>query len=64
MKNGFKDGCMPIVGVDACFLKGLCKGQLMAAVGSDANSNVYPIAMAVVEAKTKEAGHGSWRRLL
>ena len=26
MKNGFKEGCRLVVGVDACFLKGLYKG--------------------------------------
>jgi hypothetical protein len=50
MKNGFNKGCRPIVGVDACFLKGHYKRQLMAVVGRDANNNMYPIAMAVVEA--------------
>jgi hypothetical protein len=55
MKNGFREGCRPVVGVDACFLKGHYKGQLMAAVGRDANNNMYPIAMAVVEAETKDS---------
>jgi hypothetical protein len=55
MKNGFKEGCRPVVGVDACFLKGHYKGQLMVAVGRDANNNMYPIAMAVVEAETNDS---------
>ena len=55
MKNGFIAGCRPVIGVDACFLKGMYKGQLMAAVGRDANNNMYPIAMAVVEAETKDS---------
>jgi hypothetical protein len=55
MKNGFREGCRPVVGVDACFLKGHYKWQLMAAVGRDANNNMYPIAMAVVEAETKDS---------
>jgi phosphomannomutase len=55
MKNGFKERCMPVVGVDAYFLKGHHKGQLMVVVGRDANNNMYPIAMAVVEAKTKDS---------
>jgi hypothetical protein len=58
MKNGFKQGCRPVIGVDACFLKGTYRGQLMAAVGRDANNNMYPIAMAVVEAETRKAGPG------
>jgi hypothetical protein len=28
MKNGFRDGCRPIIGLDACFLKRVYKGQL------------------------------------
>ncbi|XP_059434845.1 uncharacterized protein LOC132167826 [Corylus avellana] len=60
MKNGFLEGCRPVVGLDACFLKGTYKGQLMSAVGRDANNNMYPIAMAVVEAETKD----SWTWIL
>jgi hypothetical protein len=41
MKNGFREGCRPVVGVDACFLKGHYKGQLMAAVGRDFLSPYY-----------------------
>jgi hypothetical protein len=55
MKDGFRDGCRPIIGLDACFLKGVYKGQLMAAIGRDANDNMYPIAIAVVEAETKDS---------
>ncbi|XP_062152677.1 uncharacterized protein LOC133861000 [Alnus glutinosa] len=55
MKNGFKDGCRPVIGLDTCFLKGVYKGQLMAAIGRDANNNMYPISMAVVEAETKDS---------
>jgi len=55
MKNGFKDGCRPVIGLDAFFLKGVYKGQLMAAIGRDANNNMYPISMAVVEAETKDS---------
>ncbi|XP_059432949.1 uncharacterized protein LOC132166186 [Corylus avellana] len=55
MKNGFVEGCRPVVGLDACFLKGTYKGQMMAAVGRDANNNMYPIAIVVVEAETKDS---------
>nr|XP_011462203.1 PREDICTED: uncharacterized protein LOC101310015 [Fragaria vesca subsp. vesca] len=53
-KNGFKRGCRPIIGVDGCHLKGAFAGQLLAAVGIDANYNMYPIAYAVVESEDKE----------
>ncbi|XP_062164888.1 uncharacterized protein LOC133871456 [Alnus glutinosa] len=55
MKNGFKDGCRPVISLDACLLKGVYKGQLMEAVGRDANNNMYPISMVVVEAETKDS---------
>jgi hypothetical protein len=42
------------------FLNGHLMGQLLAAVGRDDNNNMYPIAFAVVEAKTKD----SWIRFL
>jgi hypothetical protein len=43
MKNRFKDWCRPLIGLDACFLKGVYKGQLMAAIGRDVNNKMYPI---------------------
>jgi hypothetical protein len=55
MRNSFRDGCRPVIGFDACFLKGVYKVQLMAAIGRDANNNMYPISMAVIEAKTKDS---------
>ncbi|KAF7835650.1 Glycoside hydrolase, family 47 [Senna tora] len=54
-KVGFLAGCRPIVGLDACFLKGQFGGQLMAAVGLDGNNNQFPIAMAVVEQENRDA---------
>jgi len=54
MKNGFRDGCRPIIGLDACFLKGVYKGQLLATIGRDANDSMYPIVIAVVEAETRD----------
>ncbi|KAK8577017.1 hypothetical protein V6N13_122014 [Hibiscus sabdariffa] len=49
MKDGFKAGCRPIIGLDGCHLKGYYQGQLLAAVGIDADDSIYPIAFAVVE---------------
>jgi hypothetical protein len=54
MKNCFKEWCRPVISVDACFLKMMFKGQLMATVEGDANNNMYPIAMTVVEANNKD----------
>lgn len=55
MREGFKFGCRPLISIDGCFVKGPYKGQLLCAVGRDGNENIYPIAFAVVEAKTKES---------
>ena len=38
-----------MVGGECCVLKGVVKGELLSAVGRDANNQIYPIAWAVVE---------------
>lgn len=48
-KQGFNKGCRPIIGLDGCFLKGYCKGMLLAAIGIDPNNSQFPVAFAVVE---------------
>ncbi|KAK6151999.1 hypothetical protein DH2020_014634 [Rehmannia glutinosa] len=40
-KRGFLLGCRPIIGLDACFLKGPYGGQLMAAIGRDGNNQMF-----------------------
>ncbi|CAH9142846.1 unnamed protein product [Cuscuta epithymum] len=49
VKKGFGEGCRKLIGVDGCFLKGQLKGEILTAVGRDANNQMYPIAWAVVE---------------
>ncbi|KAH7865300.1 hypothetical protein Vadar_004865 [Vaccinium darrowii] len=53
--KGFVGNCRPIIGLDACFLKGPYGGQMMHAVRRDANNLMYPIAMAIVEAELKDS---------
>jgi len=53
-KQGFLAGCRLMICVDACFLKGKWGGQLHAAVGRDANDDIFPIAYAVCESETME----------
>ena len=53
-KKGFKAGCRPFIGLDGCFLKGYFGGQLLSAVGQDANNAFYVIAYAVVDSETKD----------
>ncbi|XP_062074277.1 uncharacterized protein LOC133778393 [Humulus lupulus] len=54
-KEGFNRGCRPLIGVDGCFLKGYCKGMLLAAIGIDAVNAMFPIAYAVVEKENKSS---------
>ncbi|XP_058742148.1 uncharacterized protein LOC131614601 [Vicia villosa] len=54
-KVAFAKFCRPLIGLDACFLKGDYGGQLLAAVGSDGNNQIFPIVYAVVEAETKDS---------
>lgn len=54
MKEGFLDGCRPIIGIDGAHLSGPNKGVLLQAVGIDPNNKPYPIAYAVVGSETTE----------
>lgn len=54
-KEGFLLGCRPLIGLDGCHLKGSQKGgQLLSAVGIDANNNMFPIAFSIVEGELKD----------
>jgi len=53
----FATTCRPLIGLDACFLKGEHGGQLIAAVGRDGNNQMIPITYAVVESETRD----SWK---
>lgn len=55
LKEGFKAGCRKVIGLDGCFFKGATNGELLCALGRDANSQMYPIAWAVVEKETNES---------
>ncbi|KAL0378326.1 UNVERIFIED_CONTAM: hypothetical protein Sradi_3138100 [Sesamum radiatum] len=54
MKQGFLEGCRPIIGVDGCHLKGPHGGVFLTAVGVDPNNNLYPIAYAVVQRENRD----------
>lgn len=54
-KKGFQDGCRKVIGVDGCFFKGACNGELLCALGRDANNQIYPISWAVVEKETEDS---------
>ena len=55
MKKGFKAGCRKVIGLDGCFFKGACQGELLAATARGANNQMYPVAWAVVEKETNDS---------
>ncbi|XP_019239985.1 PREDICTED: uncharacterized protein LOC109219977 [Nicotiana attenuata] len=55
LKRGWLEGCRRIIGFDGCFLKGLCKGELLVVVGKNGNNQMFPIAWAVVDQETKHS---------
>jgi len=54
-KAGFVEGCRPVIGLDGCHIKGHHTGQLLTAIGIDANNSMFPIAFAVVESECKSS---------
>lgn len=51
LKKGWLASCRPVIGLDGCFLKTFCKGQLLATMGRDGNNHIFSIAWAVVESE-------------
>ncbi|KAL6141587.1 hypothetical protein ACLB2K_059875 [Fragaria x ananassa] len=47
-------GCRPLIGLDGCQIKGHHPGQLLTAIGIDANNGIFPIAYAMVERESEE----------
>ena len=58
VKDGWLAGCRKVIGLDGCFLKHTCKGELLTAMGRDANNQMYPIAWAVV--RVENSINWSW----
>ncbi|GAV67597.1 hypothetical protein CFOL_v3_11102 [Cephalotus follicularis] len=56
-KEGWKVGCIPILGLDGCFLKGPAKWILLSVVGKDGSNQLFPVAWAFVEVECID----SWR---
>lgn len=52
-KEGFKARCRHVIGLDGCFLKIGHGGQLLATVGIDAKTCMFPLAWAVVDAENR-----------
>ena len=54
LKEAWLEGCRRVIGIDGCFLKTICKGELLSAVGRDGNNQIFPIAWAVVSVENKD----------
>ena len=54
-KKGFLTSCRPIIGLDACHLKTKLGRQLIVAIARDPNEEYFSLAVAVVEAETKDS---------
>ena len=51
-KVRFLGGCRPFIGLDGCHIKHRFSGQILSATTKDANDNIFPVTMAVVEQET------------
>ncbi|XP_019084322.1 PREDICTED: uncharacterized protein LOC104709673 [Camelina sativa] len=58
LRKTWKKTCRPLIGVDGCFLKEKIKGQLLVALGRDADNAIYPIAWSVVQVENTD--NWSW----
>ncbi|XP_024200609.1 uncharacterized protein LOC112203945 [Rosa chinensis] len=55
LKQGFKVGCRPLLGLDGCDLKSAYGGQLLSAVRVDANNTTWVVAYAQVKMESKDS---------
>ena len=51
-------GCRKIIALDGCFLKKPMVGEILTAIGRDANNHIFPVAWAVVNVENKD--NWSW----
>ncbi|XP_023766431.1 uncharacterized protein LOC111914954 [Lactuca sativa] len=54
VRDGWLEGCRPVIGLDDCFLKGIVRGEVLSVAGRDANNHLYPLGWAVVCVENKE----------
>ena len=54
-KVWFLGGCKPFISLDGCHIKHRFGGQILSAITKDANDNIFPVAMVVVEQENKES---------
>lgn len=54
LRTIWRPHCRPIFGIDGFFLKSSSAGQLLAAVGRDANNQIYPVVWGVVDVESAD----------
>ena len=54
-KVGFLGGCRPFIRLDGCHIKHRFGGQILSTTANDANDNIFPVTMVVVEQETRES---------
>ena len=52
---GFLGGCRPFIGLDGCHIKHRFGRQILSTTAKDANVNIFPVTMIVVEQETRES---------
>ncbi|GJY54171.1 hypothetical protein Tco_0445835 [Tanacetum coccineum] len=60
LKRGFKEGGRELLGLDGAFMRGQYPGQMLTAVGLDANN--YLVAYGLWNQRTNTLGHGHNKR--
>ena len=55
--------CRPVICVDATFLTGKYRGQILTAIGQDGNNQVVPLAFAFVESENTASWLWFFRQL-
>ncbi|KAL5576963.1 hypothetical protein UlMin_018662 [Ulmus minor] len=56
-RNGFLEGCRPVIGLDGCHLKGPYRGVLLEAISLDANLQFFPVAYGIMEIEDSQTWH-------
>nr|GEX68801.1 hypothetical protein [Tanacetum cinerariifolium] len=52
VKDGWLSGCKKVIGINGCFITHVCKGELLTAMGRDANNQMYLIVWEIVDVET------------
>nr|KAJ0216716.1 hypothetical protein LSAT_V11C300152350 [Lactuca sativa] len=54
VRDGWLEKCKLVIGLNGCFLNGKVRGEVLLAVGRDANNHIYPITWVVVCVENKK----------